>query len=545
MISSVGTNLRDPKTFMTEESFVSEMDYRKRIKKEINQVIYRIVRLDKTPLKIRDTLLDIFDSFVPSLNAIRIRLFRLRKKIKYLRILNHYVDSSQGLITARELSNKIKNTFGVRISASRVKMNYFWRRLRLKPELNEVQIRERFEYANLHLNESFENYIFVDETMIRLNSFPLYHMRRIKIQIPIKLNIWAGISTKFVLFQSNLNRFGDKFLLDKHLYPFLVEKFNCQCVLFQDNDSKHDSRLCVNYLTEKNINWTPANSPDINVIELLWHDLKDYNCYKIELSNREKKFANRYVKGFVYEIVYEIIFLIENDWKIEELEAEQTSFQENNANQQKRIQRLEETQNIKEQETERLKMSSDCENFITNLKKFYIEQENFLNEETIRKGESQKMLEQYVLYARYTFNRKIFSELIGGNGLKLRNFVGKLSIFFGQYECELKRFERRKTATRQKLIFLKQFANDRFGIKFCEFDGILTRHEIKEEDKLLENMDFTQFELKYKSTSEPTQTANQQQQNLSEIKVKEPKPKCTRITKGKRGRPSREMSFNN
>ncbi|RNA14700.1 Transposable element Tcb1 transposase, partial [Brachionus plicatilis] len=91
------------------------------------------------------------------------------------------------------------------------------------------------------------------------------------------------------LFQSNLNRFGYKFILEKHLYPFLVEKFNCQCVLIQDNDSKHDSRLCVNYLTEKNINWTPANSPDINVIELLWHDLKDYNCYKVELNT--SKFA--------------------------------------------------------------------------------------------------------------------------------------------------------------------------------------------------------------------------------------------------------------
>ncbi|RNA21430.1 hypothetical protein BpHYR1_006078 [Brachionus plicatilis] len=79
MIYSVGTNLRDPKIFLTEESLVSawafitenlflklfrmhflylnviskiintEIDYRKRIKKEINQVIYRMVQIDKSP----------------------------------------------------------------------------------------------------------------------------------------------------------------------------------------------------------------------------------------------------------------------------------------------------------------------------------------------------------------------------------------------------------------------------------------------------------------------------------------------------------------
>lgn len=48
------------------------------------------------------------------------------------------------------------------------------------------------------------------------------------------------------------------------------------------------------------------------------------------------------------------MFKIESDLKNEELEAERSSFKENSAIQQKRIQRLEEALNIKEEETERL-----------------------------------------------------------------------------------------------------------------------------------------------------------------------------------------------
>lgn len=45
---------------------------------------------------------------------------------------------------------------------------------------------------------------------------------------------------------------------------------------------------------------------------------------------------------------------IENGRKIDELEAEKINFQENNAIQQKKILRLEEALNLKEEETEKL-----------------------------------------------------------------------------------------------------------------------------------------------------------------------------------------------
>ncbi|CAF1098083.1 unnamed protein product [Brachionus calyciflorus] len=65
-------------------------------------------------------------------------------------------------------------------------------------------------------------------------------------------------------------------ILSEFLIPFGVVKFDFDFILHQDNDPKHKSRECLAFLERNSINWirSPPRSPDLNPIELVWHELK-------------------------------------------------------------------------------------------------------------------------------------------------------------------------------------------------------------------------------------------------------------------------------
>lgn len=68
-------------------------------------------------------------------------------------------------------------------------------------------------------------------------------------------------------------------IISDYLIPFACAEYGIRnFVLHQDNDPKHTSRLCSNFLKLNNIKWikAPSKSPDLNPIEWLWNDMKTW-----------------------------------------------------------------------------------------------------------------------------------------------------------------------------------------------------------------------------------------------------------------------------
>ena len=111
-----------------------------------------------------------------------------------------------------------------------------------------------------------------------------------------KINVWGCFSWKGVghLYRVKgiLEKKQMKNILQRHMIPSMEQLVGLDNGIFQqDNDPKHRSKICQNYLKNKAIKclpW-PSQSPDLNPIENLWVKL-NADCKNRECKNEDELF---------------------------------------------------------------------------------------------------------------------------------------------------------------------------------------------------------------------------------------------------------------
>ena len=78
-------------------------------------------------------------------------------------------------------------------------------------------------------------------------------------------------------------------ILRQTLLPFL-NNIMPVCRFMQNNDPKHTSKKVQAFLDSESINWwkTPAESPDCNPFENIWHELKEYICREVKPHSKQQ-----------------------------------------------------------------------------------------------------------------------------------------------------------------------------------------------------------------------------------------------------------------
>lgn len=179
-----------------------------------------------------------------------------------------------------------------------------------KPFINSRNQAIRLKFAREHLNwtvEDWKKVLWTDESpyvlrcMIRQYVWRTpgekFHRRCLHgtVKHQKKIQVWGCFSWNGVgrLYRviGKMDRFMYRQILIRQMRPSGRELIGDDFILAQDNDPKHTSVICRNYLRNQNIrtlNW-PAQSPDLNPIENLWSEL-DRRMRKRRCNSEEELF---------------------------------------------------------------------------------------------------------------------------------------------------------------------------------------------------------------------------------------------------------------
>ena len=213
-------------------------------------------------------------------------------------------------LTAKTLSNRIYEEFEERFSICKVKdlrkrLGWLAEKTRYCQMVREVNRVKRKEFATncIKSKDTFDDVIWTDECNVQLdwNGVLTFHRwwepcpQKGKPKHPFKVSVWAGISkrgaTPLLTFTGIMEKhyYCDE-IITKTLTPFVKEVFCDGHRFMQDNDPKHTSKLASETMLKNGINWwkTPPESPDMNPIENMWHELKNHLRSRVKPKNKDE-----------------------------------------------------------------------------------------------------------------------------------------------------------------------------------------------------------------------------------------------------------------
>lgn len=110
----------------------------------------------------------------------------------------------------------------------------------------------------------------------------------------LQVHVWGAISrhgaSPLAVFEGIMDSNFYQVILNNHLLPFIRNTHPDGHRFQQDNDPKHVSRSTIQWLQDNGVAYwpTPPESPDLNPIENVWHQMKEHIRKHVKPTTKEE-----------------------------------------------------------------------------------------------------------------------------------------------------------------------------------------------------------------------------------------------------------------